>query len=211
MDVESMLASDRPSLLIIERRLRQDVVVGVPHHAPAGTSELPCPTHKASDENAGFIGRHLAERLDCCSVIASNYSIDVNKCLSTDYATQIAAWRPKILIEIHGHGQTRSSYDVEISCGSSQLTDTSENFAAALRQELVGDGALNDVTINGCFASLCFPATRSQTIVNSRWLSYHIELAPRLRKPESAPTGKPSCRAYMFCDYLATVVREKHG
>lgn len=108
MSAELMLEATETSLLIIEERARHDIVVGVPHHAPAGVSQLPCPEHRPSDENAGFIGRHLAERLGCCSVIACNYTIDANKHLRSDYTMQIAAWRPTVLIEIHGHGKTKS-------------------------------------------------------------------------------------------------------
>jgi hypothetical protein len=56
MDVIKMLESTEQSLLITEKRDRSDIVVGVPHHAPAGTPTLPCPEHRDSDENAGFIG-----------------------------------------------------------------------------------------------------------------------------------------------------------
>ena len=74
-----MLESTEQSLLIIENRARYDIVVGVPHHAPAGVPNLPCPEHSDSDENTGFIGRYLAEKLNCCSVIACNSTIDPNK------------------------------------------------------------------------------------------------------------------------------------
>ena len=122
MDANSMLESTEQSFLIIENRARYDIVVGVPHHAPAGVPNLPCPEHSDSDENTGFIGRYLAEKLNCCSVIACNSTIDPNKHLRSDYAMQITAWSPSVLIEIHGHGKVRSKYDVEISCGSIEHT-----------------------------------------------------------------------------------------
>ena len=64
MDVNAMLESTEPSRLIVETRKRTNIVVCVPHHAPAGTPHLPCPEHGDSDENTGFVGRHLAHRLD---------------------------------------------------------------------------------------------------------------------------------------------------
>ena len=78
MDVLKKLESTERSLLIAEKRKRSDLVIGVPHHAPAGTPTLPCPEHSDSDENTGIIGRHLAERLDCCSIIACNSTIAVS-------------------------------------------------------------------------------------------------------------------------------------
>ena len=119
MSAELMLESTEPSLLIIEERRRKDIVVGVPHHAPAGIPKLPCPDHPDSDENAGFLGRYIAERLKCCSIIACNYPVDVNKFFRTDYTMQIASWNPKVLIEIHGHGGKNAKSDIEISSGSS--------------------------------------------------------------------------------------------
>jgi hypothetical protein len=211
MNAELMLESDEPSHLIIEQRRRHDIVVGVPHHARAGVSRLPCSEHPASDENAGFIGRHLAEVLGCCSIIACNYTIDANKHLGSDYTMQIAALRPNILIEVHGHGKIKSKYDVEISCGSAEMTGLSESFAAALSNELAKDAALADISVCGRFSELCFQAAKTLTISDSRWTAYHIELSPRLRKPESNPTGKPSASAYSFCDHLAAVVKRRYG
>jgi hypothetical protein len=207
MSAELMLESTQPSLLIIEKRTRQDIVIGVPHHAPAGVPRLRCPEPRPSDENAGFIGRHLAEQLDCCSVIACNYTIDANKYLRSDYTMQIAAWNPVVLIEIHGHGKTKSKYDVEISCGAAELTAYSETLAAALLNKLADDAELAEVSVCGRFADLYFKATETLTITDARWTSYHIELSPRLRKPETAITGNPSAFAYRFCDHLAAVVK----
>lgn len=102
MNIESILGSVSASVLIIEERKFKDIVVGVPHHAPAGTESLPCIAHPKSDENAGYLGRYVARNLNSCSIIACNYRIDVNKCLRSDYSMQIAQWNPKFLVEIHG-------------------------------------------------------------------------------------------------------------
>lgn len=211
MDAYSMLASTEPSRLIIETRKRSDIVVGVPHHAPAGIPYLPCPEHSDSDENTGFIGRHLADQLDCCSIIACNYTIDPNKHLHSDYTQQIAKWHPSILIEIHGHGKVRSKFDVEVSCGSAQQTIFSEDIAAAINQEISADPELVDVSVCGRFRDLYFRATKTLTITDERWIAYHIELSSRLRKPAIGPTGKPTRLAYRFCDCLADVFLDKHG
>ena len=134
VDMQATLQSTEPSLLIVEPRSRSDIVVGVPHHAPAGTPHMPCPEHSDSDENTGFLGRYIAEHLDCCSVIACNATIDPNKHLGSDYSLQIAAWHPRTLIEIHGHGKVRTPYDVEISCGSADDGTYAEKLSAAIHR-----------------------------------------------------------------------------
>jgi hypothetical protein len=211
MDVNSMLESTQASRLIIETRKRVDLVVGVPHHAPAGTPYLPCAEHSDSDENTGFVGRYLADRLDCCSIIACNTTIDANKHLNSDYTMRIAQWRPGVLIEIHGHGKVRSRHDVEISCGSAEFTTYSEDLATAINRKRAADPAFADVSVCGRFSDIYFKATKTLTITDTRWLAYHIELSPRLRKPERGRTGLPTALAYRFCDYLAAALVEKHG
>ena len=206
-----MLESTDTSHLIKKKRSRSDIVVGVPHHAPAGVPFLPCPEHADSDENTGYIGRYLAERLDCCSVIACNATVDPNKYLDSDYSLQIAAWRPSVLIEIHGHGKVRSRYDVEISCGSEELSNHSEALASSVNRRIATDASFADLSVCGRFQDLYFRATKSLTITDARWLAYHIELSSRLRKPAVGPVGKPTQFAYRFCDYLAAALSEKHG
>ncbi len=132
--------------------------------------------------------------------------IDPNKHLRSDYTMQIAAWSPSVLVEIHGHGKVRTPYDVEISCGSSEFTSYSEALADGINRWLSADPDFADVSVCGRFADLYFRATRSLTIADARWLSYHIELSSRLRKPEAGPTGKPTELAYLFCDYLAAAL-----
>ena len=205
------LESTEPSLLIVENRSRSDIVVGVPHHAPAGMPRLPCPEHGDSDENTGFIGRHLAGRLDCCSVIACNATIDPNKHLGSDYTLQIAAWRPRTLIEIHGHGKVRTPYDVEISCGSADDGTYTEKLSAAIHRRIAAQAEFSDVTVCGRFSEIYFRATKTLTITDTRWRAYHIELSSRLRKPDAGLTGPPTARAYRFCDVLAAALQETLG
>src|SRR5438874_1842201 len=98
LDLDAILALSKPSLLIIEERANKRIVIGVPHHAPAGAENLPCPEHPDADENAGFLGRYIAESLSCCSVIACNYPVDVNKFFRTDYSMQVAKWNAQVLV-----------------------------------------------------------------------------------------------------------------
>jgi hypothetical protein len=172
---------------------------------------MPCPEHSDSDENTGFLGRHIAEHLDCCSVIAGNATIDPNKHLDSDYTRQIVAWGPRVLIEIHGHGKVRSPYDVEISCGSADHTAHAEALATAVRRRMSTDGEFADVTVCGRFSDIYFKATKTLTVTDTRWLAYHIELASRLRKPDVGLTGPPTRRAYRFCDHLAAALQELLG
>lgn len=209
MDPMAMLESTESSLLIIEKRLRSDVVIGVPHHAPAGTPTLPCDEHPDSDENAGFIGRHLAEQLDCCSIIACNATLDVNKHLTSDYARRIVRWNPDMLIEIHGHGKVRSKYDVEISCGSEEQTGYAEALATAISHEIAMDADLSAISVCGRFKDIYFRATKTLTITDPRWRAYHIELSSMLRKPGNGRPGKPTGLAYRFCDRLAGALRTR--
>lgn len=209
MDAMAMLESTEPALLLTEDRPRSDVVIGVPHHAPAGTPTLPCVEHPDADENAGFIGRHLAERLECCSVIACNSTSDVNKHLNSDYATQIIRWNPDILIEIHGHGKVRSKYDVEISCGSADQTGYAEALASTITQRISADADLSHISVCGRFDDIYFRATKTLTITDPRWLAYHIELCSMLRKPQNGLPGRPTAVAYRFCDFLADVLLAK--
>mgnify|MGYP000110390960 CR=1 FL=1 len=206
MSVELMLGLSKPSFLIINERARKDFVIGVPHHAPAGTEKLPCPEHGVSDENAGFLGHCLADILDCCSVIACNYTIDVNKRLRSDYAVQIASWNPSVLVEIHGHGGNNAKYDIEISCGSKDRNENSKKLAESLSEEFKKKDELKYIRVCGDFHEIYFKASRTLTICDSRWLGFHIELPSSLRIPENSRIGKPNPAGYIFCSILADIL-----
>ncbi len=208
MSAEIMLESTEPSLLIIEARKRRDIVVGVPHHAPAGISTLPCPEHRVADENAGFIGRFVAEKLDCCSIIACNYTIDVNKSIGTDYTMQITNWKPKVLIEIHGHGAIKANADIEISSGSPSNDKYSKELADKLLTSFAISKSLKNITVCGEHSKIYFKARAAVTITDDRWVSYHIELPPKLRKPLDNAVGKPPEIGYEFCHFLVKAVQE---
>ena len=209
-----MLESTETSLLIIEVRKETRIVVGVPHHAPAGITKLPCPEHEDSDENAGFLGRYIAEKLQCCSIVACNYTTDVNKCNRSDYAIQIAKWKPTVLIEIHGHkgrnNNGKAKFDIEISSGSSR-GDCYSNPLAKKLNEVFANSDLKNLTIGGEFSAIHFKASNSVTITDERWIAYHIELPPDLRKPLNGSSGKPAPIGYKFCDALMPAVKMAHG
>ena len=211
MSAELMLETTEPSLLVIEERKRKGIVVGVPHHAPAGKLTLPCSEHPDADENAGFLGRYIAEKLKCCSIIACNYTVDVNKFFRTDYTMQIASWNPKVLIEIHGHAGKKANSDIEISSGSSH----NDRFSKVLADKLVSSFStvqeLKGLSVCGEFSKLRFKASDTVTISDGRWVSYHIELPPVLRKPPNNVSGKPPDIGYQFCEFLIKALHEIHG
>ncbi len=171
MNVKLILKATEPSLLIIEERPRKDIVIGVPHHAPAGKTILPCREHRDSDENAGFLGRYLAERMGCCSIIGCNYTMDVNKSLNSDYTTQIARWNPTVVIEIHGHGAISAKSDIEISSGSSKKDAFSRALAEALKSKLSTADGLKHLSICGEYDKIYFKASDSVTISKGPWLA----------------------------------------
>jgi hypothetical protein len=210
MNKEQMLESTDASLLVIEERTHKDIVVGVPHHAPAGQSTLPCPEHKDADENAGFLGQYLADRLDCCSIIACNYTCDVNKSSRSDYSRQIASWEPKVLVEIHGHSGKNAKHNIEVSSGSSRNNRFSKALSEKLQTALSADEDLELLSVCGEYDKLFFKASKAVTISDGRWIAYHIELPSQLRKSQGSDNGKPPDRGYCFCDILCSILHEIH-
>ena len=77
--IEAMLSDTINSFSLTTLGEVVEVVVGVPHHAPLGVSELPCPEHRDSDENAGYSGYEVARLLKCHSIIVCNATSDQNK------------------------------------------------------------------------------------------------------------------------------------
>jgi hypothetical protein len=192
---ESILLNSAISILLFERRSTNRFVVGVPHHAPLGKATLPCPDHTNSDENAGIIGRQLANILNCHSVIASNYMFDVNKSRESRYYKVISRWAPSILVEVHGHGGDSAKFDIEISSGSRQRSSWSEALAQGLEFRLRQISSLRGYSISGEFDKIYFKATHTATITTDQWLSFHIELPKKLRSSSKQLSG--------FCGSLA--------
>lgn len=215
MSAELMLECSTVSILIIEERTNSDIVVGVPHHAPAGIEYLRCKDKngkdRVSDENAGFLGRYVAEKLDCHNVIACNYTSDVNKYFRSDYTMQIAQWNPTYLVEIHGHSGNNTKNDVEISSGP-----TNNKYSMDLAYKLNDKCSKNEILKNevkvimGDYnnSSMYFKAKDTVTINDGRWLPFHIELPQQLRIPTNKKVGKPPNEGYLFCDCLVEALKE---
>ena len=85
------------------------------------------------------------------------------------------------------------------------------DIAATIIRNLVEDADFEDVSVCGRFVDLYFRATKTLTITDARWLSYHIELFSRLRKPGNGQAGRPTAFAYRFADHLEAALFEKHG
>ena len=180
--MNEMLREKVKSMLVIEERDRKDVIIGAPHHTAGGVKNMPCPEHTDGDENTGFIAFQIAELLKASSIVACNYRIDPNKTLTTDYASQIIKWKPKYLIEIHGHG-ARSIPDssIDISSGSIEKNSLSKKFSSLLQSKFQNNEFLKNYKICGDFNFIHFKASKSATIIDNRWNSIHIELPPSIR------------------------------
>jgi hypothetical protein len=179
---DSRLLDPRAEALVITERERADIVVGAPHHAILGVTNLPCPDHEVSDENAGLLTAIVAEWIGCHSIVGVNATVDLNKDLTSPYAAQVRAWAPRLLVEIHGHGGVRAKYDVEISAGTPQRSMTSELFADMLREEMAARTELAHLTVSGRWSDIYFRASSTPTIANAPWHALHIELPPAVRK-----------------------------
>lgn len=200
--MEQILEWRDRSMLIAGEGNTKDVVIGVPHHAPLGVEQLPCSPPRAADENAGLLGLYVAQLLDCSYVIACNYFLDSNKDQKSDYFKRLLAWRPKILVEIHGHGPKNAKYDIEISCGKKARNNWSNEMASRLQEKMAQSAVLREYSnsISGDYAKIHFKATDSKTITSNKWLPFHVELPKSLRSQRT--------HYQPFCELLAEVVRE---
>ena len=209
----TLLLEDRKrSFLLIEERDRKDIVVGVPHHAPAGVPSLPCREHSIADENAGYIGLRLAMKLNCSSIIAGNYHIDSNKLRDSDYSRQIEKWNPKVFVEIHGHGGVNAEFDIEISSGSRGRERYSKALAAALSQRLQNNvPELQILRVSGDYQAIYFKASASVTINTDKRITYHIELPKSIRSPQAGELGPPGMKGELFVTQLADSLIALHG
>jgi len=206
MNINQILSNPADMQLITTSRKRE-IVIAVPHHAPGGTTRLPCPEHPVSDENAGYLGHYIAEKLNASSVIACNYIFDPNKDLSSDYSRRIIEWSPQLLVEIHGHGGGKANYEIEVSAGHAAGNRWSIPFAESVAAGLNGLTELSPVTISGNFEDIFFQATRSRTISTDRWLALHIELPGKLRIHPGTNPSQPPDIAWPFCDILVESIR----
>ena len=185
MFVETILDDPLNSHLLFTSGTSADIVIGVPHHAPLGVSQLPCKEHLDADENAGFLGYYVSQLLYCPSIIACNYFIDPNKDKNSDYYRKIVSIKPKILIEIHGHGSRSAIFDIEISSGNQEKNVWSKTMAANLQTKMTSVSPLRDYTLSGDINKIYFKAQKSSTITTNEWVAFHIELPKSLRQSKS--------------------------
>lgn len=200
MQIEKALSDTKNYFLLTTLGEVKDVVIGVPHHAPLGVPNLPCKEHPDSDENAGYLGYEVARLLNCNSVIACNSPVDPNKNKDSDYCKNILSWKPKILVEIHGHGSRATKFDVEISSGSSAKNIWSKRLAEKLRTKFSALPLLQSYTLSGDFNAIYFKAKNSFTITTNDWIAFHIELPKSIRKSKD--------KYSLFCKTLAESMNE---
>jgi hypothetical protein len=191
-EIDAVLNETKKENLLILQGNEQRVVIGVPHHAPLGISELPCPEHRDADENTGFLGAEVARLLDCNYIIACNATQDPNKNKETEYSQQILSWKPSILVEIHGHGGRFAKFDIEISSGSAGRNKWSLGLEERLKNKMNTEPLLKDFTVSGDFNKIYFKAAKSYTITTPEWVALHIELPKKIR--ETPEIYLPFCR-----------------
>jgi hypothetical protein len=180
--MKKQLSTKRVTKLLKHENNNSNIVIGAPHHAVGGITKLPCSTHEDSDENTGFIAWEISKLLKTHSVIECYAKVDPNKKLDTDYSKQIIRWKPKYLIEIHGHGgKNAGKHELQISSGSSERNKYSIKFAGLLQKIFSANKELGKYSVNGDFNSIYFQAKGTATITDERWISFHIELPPSLR------------------------------
>ena len=198
--IEKTLSDAKNYSLLITVGKVKEIVIGVPHHAPLGVSNLPCKEHPYADENSGYLGYEVARLLNCSSIIACNSHIDPNKDKDSDYCKNIMSWKPKILVEIHGHGGKDANFDIEISSGSSSKNIWSKKLAEGLRTQFTKLPLLQGYTLSGNFNAIHFKAKNSFTISTSEWVAFHIELPKSIRESKN--------KYSIFCDSLAEAINE---
>ena len=201
MEFDERLAHPSQPFLVLEEGKRRDLLVGAPHHAPAGVENLP---GRVSDENAGYLACYLAKQLGCTSVVMVNGVGDPNKSWDTEYAMAISAREPRLLLEIHGHGGRSAWADVEISAGSREREHDAIQLAEELKKQMQQYAPLKELSVAGAWDRIHFTATKAVTINTDRWRSLHLELPAALRIEGE---GKlPPEAGYLFCDALAVAL-----
>ncbi len=162
------------------------VVVGAPHHAPAGVRRLKC--DRRSDQNTGLLAWRVAELARVPIVIVTNADADPNKSLDSEYSKAVASYGPRVLLEIHGHRSKKARFDVEVSAGCADRSEHLTNFVAAFTRGMTSDPELKDLSVSGDFERIHFKATDTVTMRSPIWLGLHAEFPLSVRKQRGHPS-----------------------
>ena len=111
------------------------------------------------------------------------------------------------MIEIHGHAANSTNYNIEISCGLEKRKKFSIRLAKMLQELWAENAVLSRLSISGDYDKIALKAHKTATVIDERWIPFHIELPSSLRIDESGSTGRPPQIGYDFCDYLAESVQ----
>ncbi|MCK4443499.1 MAG: hypothetical protein KAW09_03080 [Thermoplasmata archaeon] len=215
---EAILGSSASILLAVEFG-EAPFIVGAPHHAPGGVDRLPC--DRVSDENVGFLALDLAKLLGARCIVAANYWLDANKG-NGDYVDHIIAEKMDTFVEIHGHNGIKTEHEIEISCGTPELTERSDQLAATIR-DIIKDRSLEGVheeiwdsigipKMSGDFSDVRFKAKGTCSICHVRRLGgipYHIEISPRFRKDKDNDNRVPR-EGKVLMGIIAEALRQLH-
>ena len=180
------------------------VVIGVPHHAKVGKSNI-CENGRDSDENAASYAivaynalkeSHIPPKL---VIMANATGKDPNKYKDTPYFKEIFEERAEMLIECHGAGP-KKRLDIEVSAGRNSLSRPID-FGRALAHYLgnrysIGiqkePGKDEAITINtdgsDTDGRLQMPANKTESLMEAEKkgiAALHLEAKPQFRIPDN--------------------------
>ena len=157
------------------------LVVGAPHHAPAGVRRLKC--DRVADQNSGLLAWQIAQAARVPVVIVTNAEEeDPNKSLDSGYCEAVSSYEPNILFEVHGHGGGRACFDLEVSAGSSTRAVHAATFADALSDQMIQHPILGGLTVSADFDAIHYKARYTATMQTERWLGIHVDFPLMVRK-----------------------------
>ncbi len=142
------------------------------------------------DKNVGFLAFEIASHLKSTALVVANAQNDPNK-ENSSYLNMLNKLKPEILIEIHGHGGTKTKNDIEISCGNQELNFYSIRLAEKIKFYLkkLDNKELKKLKICGDFNSVYFKALSTlslKNIKNQGGTPYHIECSAKIREKEKS-------------------------
>ena len=109
--------------------------------------------------------------------------------------------KPRILVEIHGHGGGRSTADIEISSGKHNK-DASIEFARKLQSSMKRSRFKRSYSVSGDYDKITYKASEAVSINSDNWLAFHIELCPELRKDNNEANKIANCIVYSLKELL---------
>ena len=209
-----------------------DVVIGVPHHAPAGVKTI-CENRRPADENAASYAlvaySALQERGVACKLVIAAHPLgsDPNKDRGSAYCEAVFKEATGLLLECHGMAVTRDR-DLELSAGSNTYADTrhfgellfsalQQRYALAVQQRPGSrEAVIYKPQGDPAKGSLEMPATKTASLKmadEKKIPALHLEAKPRFRKHRGGKSGITDDGAILGRALAAAIVdwRNKRG